>query len=84
MSKARKLYEKARRNPEGVRFEELDALLCAAGFKVRRPSGGSSHYFYKRGGQVITVPRHRPFLGAVYVRSALKFLEEDFENERDS
>lgn len=82
MSRMRKLYEKAKRNPAGMRFEELDALLCSAGFEARQPRSGSSHYFYKKGTLTITVPRHRSSLGASYVRRALSLLKEDFEDEQ--
>lgn len=63
MSRLRKGYEKARRNRKGVRYEDLDAMLKSAGFEVRQPSGGSSHYFYKKGALTITIPKQRPLPG---------------------
>jgi len=72
--------EKIRNNPKNVRFEELDRLLRNYGFECRQPSGGSSHYFYICGHRRLTVPRKRPFIKQIYVKQALRQLEE-IENE---
>lgn len=81
MSRVRKLYEKVARNPKNVRFEEIDLLLRSAGFVVRQPRGGSSHYFYKKGPKIITIPRRQPFVGTVYVKEVLELLKEEIPGE---
>ena len=48
MSRFDRLLAKARRNPAGLRFEELTALAELAGFRRRRIRG--SHQIYSREG----------------------------------
>jgi hypothetical protein len=48
VSRPRKLLEKARQNPAGLRFEEADTLARRLGFRHRRTSG--SHHIYARDG----------------------------------
>lgn len=76
MTQIEKLLEQIRNNPTNVRFEDLDKLLRLYGFECRPPRGGS-HYVYKCKGcpQILTVPRHQP-LKRVYVKRALKLIEE--------
>ena len=84
MTKRDKLRQRIEQNPKNVSFEELDQLLRIYGFEVRQPSGGSSHYFYKRGRVTISVPRRRPHLLAIYVKRALAAIdraEEEDDNE---
>ncbi len=79
MSKREKRLEKIRQNPKNVRFDDLDRVLQDQGFERTQPRGGSSHYVYVRGEQVITVPYKRPFVKTVYVKEALKLLDENDE-----
>ena len=81
MSKLQKLYEKIKNNPKSVRFEELQKLLCRAGFEVRQPRGGSSHYTYTLGGKLITVPYDRPFIKRIYVELAIEQIGEFYEED---
>ena len=63
-----------RRNPNSVRFEEIDSLLMGLDF-ARRWKG--SHVTYLRPGRrPITVPFRKPFVLAVYVKAILTLLEE--------
>lgn len=71
-----KLRARIEQNPKHVRFEDLDKLLRGYGFGVRQPKGGSSHYVYKRGQWLLTVPYRRPHLGEHYVKEALACIEE--------
>ena len=80
----RKLYDAAVNNPKAVRFEELDKLLRRAGFEVRQPRSGSSHYFYRKGAKIISIPRHAPYLKAPYVKEALALLEGELDGDRQS
>ena len=79
MSKREKRLEKIRQNPKNVRFDDLDRVLQDQGFERTQPRGGSSHYVYVHGEQVITVPYKRPFVKTVYVKEALKLLDENDE-----
>jgi hypothetical protein len=80
MTKREKRLAKIRNNPKNVRFEELDHLLRDYGFERRQPSGGSSHYFYICGYHRLTVPKKRPYIKQIYVKQALRQIEE-IENE---
>ena len=71
-----KLRAKIEQNLTLVRFEDLDKLLCGYGLAVRQPTGGSSHYVYKRVQWLLTVPYQRPHVGEHYVKEALAHIEE--------
>jgi hypothetical protein len=71
-----KLYERAKRNPGSVSFDELNTLLARWGFARRQPHGGSSHYFYTRGTVTLSVPRGGKAVKPVYVRRVMKALEQ--------
>ena len=76
--------DKLRQSPRHVRFEDLDALLRAYGFRVRKPRRGGSHFFYCRGPHVLSVPKRRPHLKEYVVRRALAMLQEiDAEEARE-
>lgn len=86
MGKLEKLYERAKRNPGSVRFDELDKLLRRWNFTRRQPRGGSSHYTYTRETVRLTVPRHGSTVSPEYVRAAIAALEQlglDDEDEDD-
>ncbi len=80
MTRREKQLAKIRNNPKNVRFGELDKLLRNFGFERRQPRKGSSHYFYFFGKHRLTVPKKRPFVKTIYVKQALKIIE-DIENE---
>jgi len=46
------------RNRKNCPFEDLERLLRAVGFVVRKPGG--SHAIFKRGGVTISIPMRRP------------------------
>jgi len=71
-----KLRARIEQNPRHVRFEDLDRLLHGYGFAVRQPQRGSSHYVYKRGQWLLTVPYRRPHPREHYVKEALAYIEE--------
>jgi hypothetical protein len=50
MSKCGGLLEDARRNPRGLRFQEVLDLAECWGFRHRKSGGGTSHRIYKRDG----------------------------------
>lgn len=73
MSQFDKLLEQAANNPKSVRFGDIDKLLRFARYERRQPGTGSSHYTYcKRGKPSLTIPRKKPYIGAVYAKKAIE------------
>jgi predicted RNA binding protein YcfA (HicA-like mRNA interferase family) len=83
MSKKEKALAKIRQNPKHVRFEELENILLHLGFTQRQSKG--SHRTFTLGRHIIRVPVNKPFLKPVYVKLALRVLDEiDELNELDN
>lgn len=82
MNKLEKLRRQIEQGPKHVRFEDLDKLLRAYGFEVRRPGRGGSHYYYSKGRVKVSVPKRRPHVLPIYVRLALKAIDQA-EEERE-
>lgn len=76
ITKKEKLLKGIKNNPKTVKFEELDKILKDVGFDRRQPSGGSSHYTYIFEDKILTVPYKRPYIKVIYVKMAMKLLEE--------
>lgn len=74
MTKREKLLARLRRNPQNVRFEEVDSILMGLGFAKRQ--SGTSHAVYTFGPHRITVPFRKPFIKPVYVKQLLQLLDE--------
>jgi hypothetical protein len=81
LSKLQKLLLRIKNNPKTVSFDNIDRLLRLAGFEVRQPGGGSSHYFYRKNEKCISVPYKRPFVREHYVKRVIELLEGEFEFE---
>ena len=81
MSKIQKLYRKMKNNRKSVTFQDLDKLLIFAGFEMRQPGNGSSHYFYKKNNKCISVPYKRPFVREHYVNRVIELLEGELDLE---
>lgn len=79
MSRRKKLLDKLRHNPKGVRFEELAKLLEWYGFELKRVQG--SHYSYKRGSRHIVVVRRAHHVHSEAVREVLGIIDEILEEE---
>ena len=67
-----------------VRFDDLKKALERMGYVCKQPSGGSSHYtFRKEGCMPITIPKHSP-LKKVYIElvadAVRAYLEEAEQN----
>lgn len=75
MVRLEKLIAKIKNNPKNVRFETIHNLLINHGFEVRQPKNGSSHYHYKLGRYLLTIPRKDP-VKEIYIKQAIKALEE--------
>ena len=78
MSQFEKLLERIKNNPQTVKFEELQKILEKNGFVGSQPQSGSSHYTFRRDdGKKITIPKHSPFVKAIYVKLVIDLLGEE-------
>ena len=71
MGHYQKLYDKIKRSPKDVRFEEIDRLLQGVGgFEMRNK--GTSHYTYSHPDliEIITIPKNKP-IKKCYIENAL-------------
>jgi predicted RNA binding protein YcfA (HicA-like mRNA interferase family) len=84
MAKLEKLLKRVRNNPKTVSFADLQTLLEGFGFELRNVTG--SHYTFRVwiGGkkQRLVIPFKKPYVLQVYVREALRLIEE-IEKEGD-
>ena len=76
ITKKEKLLNRIKNNPITVKFEELDKILQDVGFERRQPNGGSSHYTYGLDNKILTVPYKKPYIKVIYVKMAIKLLED--------
>ena len=70
-----KLIEKMKRQPNGIRFQELAKVLEYYGYSMKSKSGTSHRQFINFDGNVITIKEENP-LKAVYVKDVLKRISE--------
>ena len=50
-----------------LRFEELEKILIRLGYRESQPSGGSSHFVFRKSDRrTITIPKHNP-IKPVYI-----------------
>ena len=83
MSKWDKLLLKICSLSKDLRFDELRKVLEEYGYVMHNPSGGSSHYtFRKVGCMPITIPKHEP-IKKVYVELVKKVVESEYKDEED-
>ena len=83
MTKIDKLLARVRNNPKAVSFRDIQALLAAFGFVLKR-SRGSHHVFSGMvGGRRtrIVIPYRQPHIKAAYVKEALDVIDEIKDNE---
>lgn len=74
MSQIKKLIEKMKTQPNGIRPEEAERVLNAFGYRLDRQRGSHMHYINKFG-DVITIPNKTP-LRAVYVKDIISRIED--------
>jgi predicted RNA binding protein YcfA (HicA-like mRNA interferase family) len=53
-----RLFDQVVKNRKNCRYEDLERLLLAAGFTLRRARG--SHIIFKHGSKILSVPKRRP------------------------
>lgn len=79
MAQWEKLISKVKSLNQGMRFDELKKILEKYGYTMTAPSGGSSHYtFRKKGCSPITIPKHEP-IKVVYIKLVRDIVESDAE-----
>ncbi|MFD1425515.1 type II toxin-antitoxin system HicA family toxin [Kroppenstedtia sanguinis] len=74
MAGVKKLVQKMKNRPNGIRFNELEKVLNHYGYILVR-SKGSHHHFRNDEGDVLPVPKEHP-IKAVYIKEALKRIGE--------
>lgn len=83
VSKWDKLMARIRVPDKGMRFDELRKVLESYGYEMKRPSGGSSHCTFRKGGcNPITIPMHEP-IKTVYVQMVKEVIEKEESHEND-
>ena len=76
MTQKRRLFDKFKQNPRNVKYDEFATLLEACGYTLRKGGVGSHRWFSPpKGCPPIHFPEHRP-VGEVYIKKALRILEE--------
>ena len=70
MSKAEKLIEKMRRQPNGIRLEEAEKVLKWYGYELVRQKGSHGQYLNMQTGEIITIKHENP-LKKAYIMDIL-------------
>lgn len=70
-----KILLKMKRQPNGIRFQELSKVLEYNGYIMKQRKGTSHRQFINAKGDVITIKEDNP-LKAVYVKDVLKRIGE--------
>ncbi len=84
MSKWEKLLQQILRLSNDLRFEDLEKVLKMYGFTMTNPSGGSSHYTFRKPGYIaITIPKHKP-VKKYYVELVKNVIEKEMKENENS
>lgn len=75
MSNLEKLILKMKRQPNGIKFQELAKVLEDNGYIMKPPKGTSHRHFINAQGDVITIKADNP-VKAVYVKDVLRRIGE--------
>jgi len=82
MSKWDKLISKIETLSTDMRFTELKKVLESYGYIMHSPSGGSSHFTFRKEGRApITIPKHDP-IKKTYVELVRNVVEAEEKNEQ--
>ena len=71
MSNIDRLILKMTRQPNGIRFQEIENILDFYGYTMKIKTGTSHRQFINQDGNVLTIKEENP-LKAVYVKDVLK------------
>jgi len=71
----KKLIEKMKQQPNGIRPEKIDKVLAAYGYVPARQKGSHKHYLNKETGDLITIKQENP-LKKAYVVDVLNRIGE--------
>jgi len=71
-----KLIQKMKRQPNGIKFQELAKVLEYNGYKMKKKKGTSHRNFINEKGDVITIKEDNP-LKTVCVKDVLKRIGEN-------
>ena len=71
MPNIERIIQKMKRQPNGIRFQELQKVLENNGYNMKSNKGTSHRQFINQDGNVITIKEENP-LKAVYVKDVLK------------
>ena len=83
MSQFDKLLQRIKDLDKNMRFEEVAKILNDYGYKMRGPSGGSSHKTFRKDGKPpITIPQHDPIKRA-YLEEVRNLIEKEESDESD-
>ncbi len=75
MPSIKKLIEKMKHQPNGIRTEEVEKVLGAYGYIPVRKKGSHKHYLNKETGDLITIKQENP-LKKAYVTDVLNRINE--------
>lgn len=75
MSNIRKIIDKMKRQPNGIRPEEAEKVLNAIGYKAVRQKGSHKQYLNFETGELTTIKQENP-LKKVYVMDILNRLAQ--------
>ena len=75
MPSIEQIIAKMKRQPNGIRFQELSRVLEYNGYKMKSKTGTWHRNFINDKGDVITIKEETP-LKAVYVKNVLKRIGE--------
>jgi len=81
LSKWDKLIADILAKDKNLRFEDLVKALEKMGYTMRQPSGGSSHYTFRKAGCMpITIPKQSP-MNKAYIELVYTIVKESLEAE---
>lgn len=81
MSKWDKLIAEILSKDKSLRFDDLAKALEKMGYTKKQPSGGSSHYTFRKAGCMpITIPKQSP-MNKAYIELVYNIVIESLETE---
>lgn len=73
MASIKKVVDKMKRQPNGIRFDEVDRVLRHYGYHTCRKRGSHMN-FINDSGDVITIAKRTPTIKSAYVNSIIERL----------